>query len=548
MPPSLFRLLLLNLVLLLSGCAPGLIETRLDGPEPVPVGHGVVAVQVISNTRALAPMLPNWTAVFVVDLDDAEKRYLLTPSETGLLGSRVFVGALPPGQYAIYNLHSFVNLNNAQYWLNAPTPRSLGSFDVLADRLTNLGSLVYQPLGEIENDKGRKRGLHVVTRIEEPQELSDFVKETYPGFAPRLAADFELGWRDDMPDPDRERIARRIRELGFGNRVLRLEDDSIVMAGKLGRLYWRVGDAQWREADTGYTNEIGAVSRTLDGYAIAGERGLALTSPSLEGPWQRRPGPGSQWAVTWLRTLPGGDLIAIAKGPGEDRLFRVSRDFQNWRTLRSFKHDTSVYFSGYGQTLAVTTAANRISVFADGLRLEYDPATDRLSEQPSEPLFRLEQQPDGTLISVSGHWWSGLGRARHSLDGGETWTRFVRLREHEAGDTVNAGLSVRLEDGREVMVSRKYVKSGQSRRVKITQERFIRVRSGEVIEFWGGAIDPDCTDLLPQISTSRRLFSLCEDGGVLRSDDLGASWEQDRSVELESKDVPEGMLGDTTEI
>lgn len=541
------RLSLALLLLVLAGCGPGLIETRLDGPEPIPEGRGVVAVQVVSNTRALAPMLSNWTAVSVVDLDDREKRYRLTPRETGLLGSRVFVGALPPGQYAIYNLHSFVDVNNAQYWLNAPTPRSLGSFDVLENRLSNLGSLAYQPLGEIENEKGQKRGLYVVTRIEEPQELSDFVKEAYPDFASRLTADFELGWRDDMPDMDRERIARRIRDVGFGNRVLRLEDGTVVMAGKLGRVYWRTGDDQWRQSDTGYTNEIGAVSRTREGYAIAGERGLALVAPNLEGPWQQRTGPGTQWAVTWMHTLPGGELIAIAKGPGEDRIFRVSEDFERWQSLRSFKHNTSLYFSGYGQTLAVSTPSGRLAVFANGARLEYDPATDSFTEQASEPLFRLEQQPDGTLVSVSGHWWSGMGTARHSLDQGKTWNRFNRLREHEAGDSVNAGMAVRLDGPRELMVSRKYMKSAQSQRVRITRERFVRVSAGEAIQQWGEELDPQCADLLPQISSERQLFSLCEDGSVMRSDDLGQTWTKDRKVELKSSEVPEGMVGGTTE-
>lgn len=534
--------LLLATALMIAGCGSPLIETRLDDPTKLPDRHGVVAVQVISNTRRLAPVLDNWTAVFAVDLDDFDKRYRLQPHNTGLLGSRVFVGALPPGHYAIFNLHSFLDLGDRQYWLNAPLPRVLGSFEVAENHLTNLGSLVYQPLGDVKDKRGRERRAYVVTRQNEEPDLESFVAEAFPDFNARRVIGLTLGWLPDGNEGLREDLAKRVSNVNFAHNVERVGDDVFAMGGKLGRIVWRGTDGRWQTANTGYGHEIGTIAAYVDGYVAAGERGLVLSAPSLEGPWKLQPGPGPLEAVYWMRALSDGTLAAMTSGGDHRTLYRVSSDLQEWSVLRRFEIQRRL-FSTYWALQPVISTEGRLVLFHNSSRLEYDTGSNRFTESSGMRLLSLRQQPDGVLVALPGNDWTGVGRAHLSRDDGRTWTPLRIYRDGEAPDSTSFSLPFVGETGEEIKLSRMYVRSQTSTRARPSSDRHLRIGGGEKISRWGAAVPEHCTDLLPEVSRLSRLFLMCNDGTVMLSEDAGANWTEDRSLLLDPDDVPDSMKG-----
>jgi hypothetical protein len=535
---------------LASGCGSSLIETRLDDPSKLPERYGVVVVQTVSNAYRLSDMLYNWTALFVVDLDDTEKRYRLDAKNTGMLDNRVFVGALPPGRYAIYNLHSFGGGGDYSYWLNARVPRLVGSFEVHEDRLTSLGALVYQPLGEVDSERGGKVSTYVVTRVDDDEDLSEFVREAYPDFHARLESDFVDGWEGDGLAAVRADLADRIRSIAHAERPIRLSDGTAALGANLGQVFWRNGNGEWERTDTGYVLQLGAVARVDDGYVLAGERGLVLVGPSRQGPWAHVRGPGTQEAVYWMHELPGGDLVALTRSALRVRFYRVSHDFSEWRVLRQFAFERTVFFTGAGMVHAAMLSSGAVLVFGDKKRLVYDPATGRIEESDSDNLFQFAQQPDGTLVALPGSAWSGVGPPRYSRDEGRTWTRIARVPRAESWDAVLRVPPVVLPDDRVALVSRRMVIGTTTRgqRPVPSEERMLRVAAGrDTIDSWGQAMENACFRLVPEWSTPDLLFTLCEDGRVLRSPDHGRTWVTDRAIELPESAVPEALKGENTE-
>lgn len=539
------------LVFLLSACGSSLIETRLDHLQKLPDGHGVVAVQVVSNTARLDTWLENWTALFVVDLDDPAKRYRMNATDLGLIGSRVFVGAMPPGRYAIFNLHSYTGGGDFQAWLNAWVPRTLGSFHVAPDRLTSLGTIVYQPLGKVAGEPGTDPVMtYVVTRIEDRQDLDDFVAEAYPEFHAGLHDDGILGWIEDDFAASRDGLADRIRSVALAHRAIRLADGTFALAGMLGHIFWRDPDGTWQRSDTGFTNQIGAVAKLGEGYVAGGERGLLIVAPTLEGPWRAVRGPGAQRQVTWLHALQDGSLMVLSRSRHQVRLDRVSSDFGAWRVAVEID-DVRHGLAGHSRPVhAMAATDGRVILFGNRRRIAYDPSSGALDDRSSAEFNLFAQQPDGTLLAVPGNWWSESGAPQFSRDNGEQWTRMSQITFHEYWDARAQHLPVVLSDGREVLSSRKVRRVQPSNRWRPGDTYHTRVaaHAGEAIDAWGEALDENCRSLLPEVSSETHLFALCGDGRVLRSDDLGGTWHLDRDSSLKAGDVPDEMVGRGAEI
>lgn len=537
------------LAALLVGCGPGLIPTRPDDPEVLPERFGLVAAQVVSNTERLAPMLKNWTAAFVVDIDDPEKRYRLDASATGLYSSRVFVGALPPGHYAIFNLHSFANAGDAQYWLNAPVPRSLGTFRIEESRLTSLGSLVYQPLGAAGKGRDKQR-LYLITRLDEDEVLEDFVAEAYPEVYDEIRRDLVLGWEPSAFESGQqeEDLIERIRRFAVGMDAFRLADGTIVMTAPLGQILVREATGIWTNHATGQDRHLTHIVSTADGFLAGGERGLLMQSANLFGPWQRLPGPGARENVFWIHRDDRGRMFALTRAANRVRFYEVEDAGETWRVLREFEYQPGFFFVGGGHVHAVATSDGRIVLFADDQRLVYDANLDAFeTSDDAGDMFVLAEQFNGVLVGRAGHWWTGVTAPRYSFDLGRTWTRLNDVRHVERILPATSSLPFVLSREEILAVSHRSYRDELTRRILPEPEPRVRLaHSDERIVWWGETMDEACTELLPGISTPELLFARCSDGRILVSDDLGRSWQVDHDPAMSTDDAPEELTGRQT--
>lgn len=526
------RILLLGWLLLgallAAGCVTDRrIDTRIDQKQGIPPGFGLVAVQVVSNTRQLAQGLWSWTDVNVVDLDNPLRMYRLPSYETGMRSSQVFIGALPPGRYGIYNLHAFRDTGDFQYWMNAHVPRSLGSFEVATDGITTLGTLAYQPLKASADGQSIA---YFVTRVDDRQDLVELIAEMHPGTAVRSRTAGIRGWFDDGADVAREVYAQRLRELAIGNVPLRQASGRIVVPSRFGQIRWRDAGAKWQRVDTGYTSEILAVAEVDGGWIAAGERGLVLQAPAMAGPWKRIPGPSPKEVVYWLAADGNGGFYALAGKDFGVQLYRQRLGGSEWKSMRGF-------------SISSRYEHDRVSAFVEpggGLRVFHREGVSTLdaagnwSEATGEALARVTRLANGSWVAQDASTWSS-GIPRFSRDDARTWETLMRpLGFNEA----RVSLPLVLSSGR-------FVVPGSIE----TRDANLRVRKSKEIYLLGSAhrardwrklsaLPAGCPQLVPSISTDEHWYIACWDGRLLRSDDGGKHWLIDLDPGLDRFEVP----------
>jgi hypothetical protein len=525
---------------LLAGCtADPFVETRPDELDELPERHGVVAVQVANNARRISWQIETWTAVHVVNLDDTKTVYRLRPSGTGLLNSRVFVGALPPGRYAIFNLHASVRVDDFRVWFNAPVSRTVGTFQIDEGYLTSLGTLVYQPLGETEVD-GRETTLHVIARTDEEESLAPFVVASFPELADSVHAG-EMSWDPDGMEHQREEIAERLRTFAIGTDHHRLDDGRIAMSGPLGMLIVRNGPGDWQRVHTGASVRLAALTRQKDRYLVAGERGIVLAADRLEGPWTSVPGPGPMEAVYWLQGLPDGSLYALTRAADTVRFYRVSADLTEWSPLREFEYSQGMVFTGdtgRGEVHAAALPDGNVVLFGDARRILLDAEGTVLSDEGNKHLYKFQVQDEETLVALPGSLWSGVGRMHYSRDGGKNWETMQRPGAAERERPSTRHFHYILPNGGSLAFTHRGGTNSRGTRIVYEDNPRLREASedGSILR-WGTAVEPTCTGLVPSISTEERLFSWCDDGRVLISEDQGASWQVDFSPGTEDAEA-----------
>lgn len=512
---------------MVAGCMPDpFIETRPDTLDELPERHGVVAVQVTNNALRLSRQIDTWTAAHVVDLDDTQKRYRLRASGTGLLNSRMFVGALPPGRYAIFNLHAFQQIGDYSVWFNAPVSRSVGTFQVDHGHLTTLGTLVYQPLGTTEVE-GKEKSLYIIVRTDEEEDLTSFALASFPDLEDSVHSG-EFGWDPDDMRVHRDEMAERIRSFAIGTEHHRLDDGQIVMTGPLGMVMVRNGDADWQHVETGTSVRLAALTRHRNRYLAAGERGIVLAADHLDGPWLPVPGPGPMEAVYWLHGQPDGSLFALARAADTVRFYRVSADYSEWDSLLEFEYRQGVLFTGRGEVHAVALPEANIVVFGDGRRIVLDGDGKVLSDEENKHLQELQVQEGGTLVALPGSLWSGVGAFQYSRDGGDTWHKLRRPGAGERERPATRYLHFVLPDGGSLAFTHRGYRHTTGGRFRYEENpRMRRVSADGSILHWGDDVELHCTGLVPGISTEARLFSWCDDGRLLMSKDQGRTWEVD---------------------
>lgn len=528
----------------LAGCAPGMPNTRLDRPDKLPDRYGIVAVQVVSNTNRLAPFLDNWTSVYVVDLEDTSKRYQLEAKGTGLLNSRVFIGALPPGHYGLAMLQSLMHGSDATYWINARVPRSVGTFHVDENHFTSLGTLAYQPFPAPAGESGAGRKPFVVTRMEDRQDLAEFVADAYPDFHARLRPDGVQGWDQDHGDEQRLDLASRIRSFALARHPHRVGPDGVALSGVLGQILWRRGDGDWQRADTGYTNELGALVAYDGGYIAAGERGLVLRAESLEGPWERVGGPDTRSAVYWMDAARDGRFHALARSDTQVTFYEASPDLSEWTALHTFAHRGNLLFPGWNEVYAFHDEDQRIVLVGGGERVVYDPASRTTTPGRSTDFVVLAQQPDGVVVGVPGRAWGSAGRPMLSHSAGRDWNRLQPVIGQEVWSRVVHSPPIRLEDDRLLVVAHQQGRDPVSGRRFPLDDLHVRIGSeSEGVTGWGEALEPGCELLLPSISSAELIFAMCEDGRLKSSRDLGREWVVDRDPVLDLEQMPGELRG-----
>lgn len=526
------RLLVWVLVVSLTGCAP--IQTAgLKPGQAMPSGHGLVAVQVVSNTDSLSTHLRNWSEIVVVDRErnDATGRPLAMSIPAvidGMSSSRVFVGTLPPGSYRLAALRAHrATSGMGAYSAIAPLGEALGSFRVDSNSFTSLGTVYFQPLyadplsSKIVGSGESMR--FVVSRIDDQEALHEFAASRHPHAIAALEGRAALGWDDDPMAEKRQQLQQAIRAFALlGRPQHRGGDDSLVLGGRLGTLHRRNSTGEWIRSHVQGNREILAYRETNQGIFAGGERGLICRAVQFSGPWSCSNLSDRNQSIVWIGSSPGGTLYLVTRERGRVRLYvDADEDQSGWELLREFGRLVPVTSADLTNAIARPVPA----MFRDGrlsladIDWSYDLDTRLGSAVPSfwPALVSLAHQPNGIALASPSSSWTGTKPPILSRDFGETWISLQRIGVfHTFPYALGSGDVVAIDS------DSTYVFVGWRKKENVA---VLRAAPNSAENRIVGHVPYGCSEILHEVSHDHELIVRCFDGTLMLSRDAGASWE-----------------------
>ena len=562
------RLFLLISVLFLTACNSTIKNTKIDKNKSLDVNHGVVGVQIINNAEQLTPPHRDWTEVIVVRIDNFEDKkqkavamakskaktkdkdsinkdnvdwepdvYSLSPTREGLIDSQVFIGSMPEGSYIISSLYSYYDGGDYTSWLNMPVDHSTGVFKVKKGQLTNLGSVVFQPLLNVQQksfwvQKSSQKAY--VTRLDAQQKLSTFLLSNYPNLAESLDLSTVHLWEKDELDRFRSNLSKLSRQNAYGKTAMPLTiHGKGVIASKFGQIKWQDQQGQWHQLDLNTNSQLAAVLETDDQLMIAGERGEIFMANSWLGEWKQVSRVSANEAITWFGKGENSFFV-MTQSIDEFNIYQFASLQSDWVKLRSFKRKTDRLLSAFGHLFPIMTKSGQLSVLNDNKLFEFNPHTSSWSEQISTRMSAVSQLANGYLVGIERSYW-GAGEQVISLDSGKTWLTVNRdlmaFDDHET----QRSLPVVFSDGTVVTLGRKKTKAKDKRNLrgelKVISTTLEQAENNKSWSYHGNAV-PECETLLAQISSADEIYFLCDKGDVIFTQDLGQSWQHVIKIDI----------------
>ena len=548
------RLCTLITLLVLTGCNSTINSTKIDKKKTLDTNHGVVGVQVINNNDELARLHKGWTEVIVVRMDNFDKKkqqafelakskaksnavidedkvkwepdfYTLEPTLEGVIDSQIFIGSMPQGTYMISSLYSVYNGSDITSWLSMPVNSATGLFDVKQGKLTNLGTVVFQPLLNIKepsfwNTTSSQKAY--VTRIDEQKKLDKYVLSNYPKLAESIDLSEILGWNEDNLSGLRQSLSELSRQNAYGNTAIALKQHGQrAIAAKFGQLRWQDKQGQWQQINLDTNGQLAAVLEMDNQVAIAGERGQMFVADNFSSTWTALDKVSPQEAIIWFGK--GKQYYAMTQTLNQYHFYQFSNLESDWARLRSFERKTNNFWVVNGKLFPFVTKTGELSVINDNKRYQYNSQTQSWTEYKTDSLAALAQLDTGDLVALEVSQWDGVGNQVISQDSGETWTSINRHLSGKDGIADN-GLPVILDDGTVITLGRPSQRGKSTGELKIISTDLAKASNKANWDFHADAKE-GCYTLLPQISRNDSLYFLCDRGDIAYTTDLGKTWE-----------------------
>lgn len=554
--------IILVVISLFTGCASTAIKsTAISTNTVLNQDQGVVVVQVINNTERLAPLHKDWSEVIAIRLDNADAKkkaaiekaksksksvnedkiewehdfYSLTPSRKGVVNSQVFVGAMPEGEYIITTLYSFYSDGNMSSWVSMPVYYSAGKFNVEKKRLTNLGSLVFQPLLSIKEKSfwnNRSSQKAYVTRLEEQQPLAQYVLGNFPQLVKQIDVTNPIGWQKDEHDPYRSKLGDIARNNAYGNIAISLTKSAKgALASKFGQLKVLNNDDSWQQFNLPTNGEMLAILEIEDEFFVGSEKGNLFSNKlSSDKPWKKSTPVSPKEAITWFGK--GTSLYyAVTQSDLNYKAYSFLHPSQQWEKIGEFKKTNTTWLVQYGGLFPIITSTGSLRVFNDNKILDFvsDTATWQVSKGSS--MLKIAQLDDDTLVGLEVSQWDGIGDQVVSIDNGNTWVTIARSLKMFGDQKTDYSLPAKLGGGQFVSLGRMTRKGKGKSTLNIISNGFDGLSKRNTWKYHHRAKE-NCEILLPQLSHDTKLYFLCDQGQLVSTGDFGKTWITEVDIDL----------------
>lgn len=327
-------LLALVLMALLAGCgvAPIKPDQQLTGQE------GAVIFRLINNSANPLDPAETLSTVRVRKLKSAAypvdanpEFFTLVRTQKSTHSTAVFSGLVPPGRYALAN--AIGGQGNTTYTF--PLETMLSQFEVKAQQVTLLGTLVIQPL------EGKNFN---VGYVPPDSEMQATYEQLFPSMAEQNKGRAFLSMETTDLMLRRAELALRFKRLSKAvNGFFQSDRGDFFYGSKLGTAYWKKsGERSWRFVDLGTWREVLTLKPIGNALVAAGEDGLLLRSTDEGRTWSAIT-PPERGAIYALVPLENGRVIAMVKRDSRWNIYSSTNLLLGrWEPMNSFDHETSI--------------------------------------------------------------------------------------------------------------------------------------------------------------------------------------------------------------
>lgn len=470
----------IGMILTLSaGCATTV--SQMQPNDPLAPDRGFVIVRIMNNTAQLSTFFSSWQGLNV--LDQAGQQFLLTPTKADVKSTQIFLGQLPAGTYKLQRLGSSSS-GAMTVSTSAEIGDKLGSFLIKAGDLTDLGTVIYQPVGkdhfvfirsaiEAESREFLNQNFPVIAgalRGHSVHLWNDSVDNTAPvagergkGSLPLLDKLIQviaeagsrqhqyLAWDQVKNNRDALRLAK-LNSFSF-NSLRQLSTGEIFAGSSLGQVVVRDSSRKWGQIDVGTNREITAI-KPLDPQRIivGGEEGLLMSTENGGKSWVRVPPPGNLGVVTIIEKLDNRWFVA---GLRDNKLSVYESSGQigtNWRLVKEIPVENITYSSPEYSALV---EGNRLLLFVPSNQIyAFDGGTNSWSQWEVPYTYRAIYPIGGGDLVGSAAW--GTQRSVFtkkaiflSRNYGKSWSMMKadRLADHPAFKNKDEGYAIQLVIG-----------------------------------------------------------------------------------------------------
>lgn len=250
--------------LFMLGCGGSYVNYRpvLDQKTIIHPDQGVVIARIVNTSTYPLPF--NNLTITPENLNESKKikpdeLQALTPYEKG---TTVFASQIPPGSYALKNILAWHFRGEYRYSNYIPADTKLGTFEVKAGQVTDLGTILYYP--KPQNDKFLK----ILSRV--PETANGEVLAKYFPFY-NYQSDNIISWKDDGKSEERDSLIASIAQnpVTYQKRYL-APDKSVYFLAKLGVILKRNASGEWSLDGVDTNLNLNTIAQSKAGDVIVG--------------------------------------------------------------------------------------------------------------------------------------------------------------------------------------------------------------------------------------------------------------------------------------
>ena len=277
-----YALLLIGITVLLSGCASNInIAKQISKQKNVSEQEGILTARVINTTSYQLPLNRLYIAPKEVNTSKEVKPILAYAENRPIGDSTLFAVSLPPGEYSISVVSSFVMNGNFYYQRGAAIDPEFGVFVVEAGKVTDLGTMVYYP--KPMDDKYKD----ILVRIPETAG-GELLTRYFPQYSDK--AENALTWEADDRDEERFLNYAAIAQnpVDFA-KIVEAPNGGVYILSKLGVILKYTPDESFET----YAVDSDLVLKSFDANSsgdllVGGHEGALFFMPANnEGEWQQ---------------------------------------------------------------------------------------------------------------------------------------------------------------------------------------------------------------------------------------------------------------------